>query len=261
MSEASAAVLSAHKDTNLVTRETLRALPPVIGTDTFKPVAHIELVETFERELNKRDIQIALYDSGPRAGEKREQFAISKDGMKIFGTLDLTLNGVEGMAAALGFRQANNREMSLQGIAGMRVFVCDNMAFSGETIILKRRHTSGLNLLDEVVEALNQYEVHYRKLKAEIGDLRGYALEDAAAKIIMHDIFAAELMPVRYFPSVSDVYFNQFTKSEQPHFAAFSDRTAWSLLNAFTEVQKRMPLTTRMEAAQDIGEVFGNLVK
>jgi hypothetical protein len=106
------AILSAHKDTNLVTRETLRALPAVIGTDTFKPVAHIELVETFERELNRRDIQII-----------REQFAISKNGMKLFGTLDLTLNGVQGMAAALGFRTSNNREMALQGIAGMRVFV------------------------------------------------------------------------------------------------------------------------------------------
>jgi hypothetical protein len=244
------AVLSAHKDTNLVTRETLRALPAVIGTDTFKPVAHIELVETFERELNRRDIQII-----------REQFAISKNGMKLFGTLDLTLNGVEGMAAALGFRTSNNREMALQGIAGMRVFVCDNMAFSGETIILRRKHTSGLNLLDEVVEALNQYEIHYRQLKAEIGDLRSYGMEDVAAKVLIHDIFAKQIMPVRYMPEVSNVYFNEFVTSAEPKYAAFNDRTAWSLLNSFTEVAKEMPLTTRMDATQEIGAIFGKLVR
>lgn len=250
MSEAARAILSAHKNTELVTRETLRALPPVIGTDSFKPVAHIELVETFEKELNRRNIQII-----------RDQFALSKDGMRLFGTFDLTLNGVEGMAAALGFRQANNRSMSLQGVAGMRVFVCDNMAFSGETIILRRRHTSGLNLLDEVVEALNQYETHYRRLKLEINELQGYAMEDVAAKVMMHDIFAQQIMPVRYFPEVSDVYFNQYLVNEEAKYAAFRDRTAWNLLNAFTEVAKEMPLTTRMTATQKVGAIFGKLVE
>src|SRR5271167_1259555 len=182
MSDGTAAVLSAHKNTTIVTRETLRGLDPVIGTDSFKPVAHIELVETFEQEFNRRNIQIV-----------RDQFAISKNGMRLFGTFDLTLNGVDGMAAALGFRTANNRTMSLQGIAGMRVFVCDNMAFSGETIVLRRRHTSGLNLLDEVVEAINQYETHYKRLKLEIGSLQNCYLDDIKSKVLLHDIFAKQI--------------------------------------------------------------------
>lgn len=250
MSEAAASAVLSSTDTNLVTRETLRALLAVIGTDSFKPVAHIELVETLERKLNDRDIQII-----------REQYAISKDGMKLFGTLDLTLNGVEGMAASLGMRTANNRAMALQMIAGMRVFVCDNMTMSGETIILRRRHTSGLNLIDELVEALNQYETHYRKLKADIGDLRGYVMNDIAAKVLIHDIFAQQIMPVRYMPEVSNVYFDKFVTSDEPKYAAFSDRSAWSLLNSFTEVAKAMPLTTRMDATQQIGATFGKLVR
>jgi hypothetical protein len=249
MKNGASAVLSAHADTNLVTRETLRALPAVVGTDTFKPVAHIELIETLERKLNDRSIQII-----------REQYAMSKDGMKLFGTLDLTLDGVEGMGASLGMRTANNREMALQMIAGMRVFVCDNMAFSGETIILRRKHTSGLNLIGELANALNQYEIHYRKLKAEIGDLRDYGMSDRDAKVMIHDIFAKQIMPVRYMPEVSDVYFTQFVQSDEPQFAAFRNRSAWSLLNSFTEVAKLMPLTTRMDATQEIGAIFGKLV-
>ena len=66
---------------------------------------------------------------------------------KLFGTLDLTLNGIGGTCASLGLRTANNKTMSLSMIAGLRVFVCDNMAFSGETIILRRRHTRGLDLI------------------------------------------------------------------------------------------------------------------
>lgn len=250
MSEAAKAVLSAHKDTNIVTRETLAALPAVIGTDTFKPVAHIELIETLDHKLVERGVQIV-----------REQYAISKDGMKLFGTLDLTLNGTEGMCASLGLRTANNREMALQMIAGMRVFVCDNMAFSGETIILRRKHTSGLNLIDVIAEGVSEYETHYRALKADIGRLHDLTMEAAAAKVMIHDVFAKQIMPVRFMPTVSDVYFNQFVNSDEPQFAAFRDRSAWSLLNAFTEVAKQMPLTTRMDATQEIGAVFGRLVQ
>lgn len=250
MSEATAAVLSAHKGTVIVTREQLAALPEVIGTDTFKPIRHYDLVTTIESELNKRNVQII-----------REQLALSTNGMRLFGTMDLTKNGVPGMTAALGFRQANNRTMALQGVAGMRVFVCDNMALSGDTIILKRRHTSGLNLIDEVVEALDQYEIHYRNLKGEINSLQSFAMQDTVAKVLMADIFAKQLMPVRFLPLVYEVYFDKFVNSEEPKYAAFRDRSAWNLLNAFTEVQKEMPLTTRMEAAQDIGAIFGKLVK
>jgi hypothetical protein len=251
MSEAaSKAVLSAHKGTVIVTREQLAALPEVIGTDTFKPVRHYDLVTTIEQQLNKRNIQII-----------REQLALSTNGMRLFGTMDLTKNGIEGMTAALGFRQANNRTMALQGVAGMRVFVCDNMALSGDTIVMKRRHTSGLNLLDEVIYALDQYESHYRRLKTEITDLQGLAMEDSNAKVLMADIFAQQIMPVRFLPVVYEVYFEKFVKSDEPKYAAFRDRSAWNLLNAFTEIQKEMPLTTRMQAAQDIGEIFGKLVK
>lgn len=249
MSE-SGSVLSAHKDTNLVTRETLAALAPVIPTETFKPVAHIELIESLERKLNERDIMIV-----------REQYAMSKDGAKLFGTLDLTLNGIGGTCASLGLRTANNKTMALQMIAGLRVFVCDNMAFSGETIILRRRHTSGLDLIPELVRSLNEYERHYRRLKTEVESLQNFAMDETRAKVMMHDIFAKQIMPVRFFPQVSNVYFNEFVSNPEPKYAAFSDRNAWSLLNAFTEVAKDMPLTTRIDATQEIGGVFGKLVQ
>ena len=61
--EVQEARISAHKDTNLVTREQLAALPVVVGTDSFKPVAHIELVVKLQEVLAERDITIRTYDS------------------------------------------------------------------------------------------------------------------------------------------------------------------------------------------------------
>src|SRR5271157_2970662 len=231
-------VLSAHINANLVTREQLAALPAVIGTDSFKPVAHIELIQSLESKLNDRGIQVT-----------KEQFAMGRGGDILFGTMDLTLNGIGGTCASLGLRTANDRTMALQMIAGLRVFVCDNMAFSGDTIMLKRRHTSGLNLMDELFRAMDKYEQHYKTLKGEVESLKTYELTEDRAKIILHDVFAQQIMPVRFFPEVSAEYFADEQRHEE-----FAPRTAWSLLNAFTEKAKAMPLTTRIKATQLVGK-------
>lgn len=240
------------KKSSLVTREQIAALPPVQGTDSFKPIPHIELIVGLESVLNSRGIQIAETNQGL----KKEQFAIGKGGYRLFGTMDLTLNGIGGTCASLGLRTANNKTMALQMIAGLRVFVCDNMAFSGDTIMLKRRHTSGLDLMPELFGAMDKYEQHYRKLKGEVDLLKTFEMTEQQAKIILHDVFAQQVMPVRFLPTVSEEYFAEEQRHEE-----FAPRTAWSLLNAFTEVAKAMPLTTRIKATQLVGKLFGNLVK
>jgi hypothetical protein len=236
------ASLSAHGDTNVVTREQLAALPAVISTETFKPVAHIDLITSIEKELKRREIQIV-----------REQFSIGKEGHKMFGVMDLSLEGIEGARASLGLRTANDKTMSLQMVAGMNVFVCDNMVFRGDLIALKRKHTSGLNLRDELRRALDKYEQHFFTLKAEVEHLKGKELTDVEAKAMIHNVFMSkDSLPIRLYREVSREYF----ATEQRH-EEFAPRTAWSLHNAFTEVAKQMPLSTRMDAIQTIGRYFG----
>ena len=57
-------------------------------------------------------------------------------------------------------------------------------------------------------------------------------------------------MPVRFLPDVSKSYF-------EPTLKAFEPRTAWSLHNAFTDLAKEMPMTTRLPAIQAVGKLFG----
>lgn len=239
----SAARLISMVDTSLVTRAQLRAIPAPVATDTFKPVPHIELVETLEKGFNARGISIV-----------EEQFAIRADGSRLFGTFDLSLNGVPGSHAAFGFRQANDRSMALQGVAGLRVTVCDNLCLNGEFIAISRRHTSGLNLIQEVTLCVAKFEEHYVTLKTEVENLKNREIGDQEAKAFIHDIFVKKLLPVRLFPDVSKAYFTP------PH-TEFEPRTAWSLHNAFTEAVKVMPLTTRLIATQQVGREFGLVAK
>ncbi len=93
-------------------------IPP--STDTFKPIAHAALIDELENSLAFRHISIV-----------RDEYAVSPDGMRLFGLLELNAE-YEGVRFAIGLRNANDKSMRLGMVAGYRVFVCDNMALSGD---------------------------------------------------------------------------------------------------------------------------------
>jgi hypothetical protein len=231
--------LISHVETDRVTREQLRVVETPQGTDTWKPIPHIELVEMLDRVLHSSQITI-----------REEQFALRRDGSMLFGILELAYGETQEGTAALGLRTANDKSMSIQICAGLAVFVCDNLAFRGDLIALKRKHTSGLNLREELTTAVLRFQDHFGRLVGEIEILKRRELQNVEAKALIHDVFAEGLMPVRLLPPVSQAYF-------EPKIPDFEPRNAWSLHNAFTTVAKEMPMSTRLPAIQAVGKLFG----
>ena len=233
------ATLMSHVDTDLVTRAQLQALATPDPTATFKPIPHFELVDMLDRTLNHSGMHIT-----------REEYAVRRDGSVLFGVLQLAYGENADGIAALGLRTGNNKTMSLQICAGLSVFVCDNLVFRGDMIALRRKHTSGLNLKEELALAVLRFQDHFGRLTTEIAGLKDRSLADVEAKALIHDVFAQNLMPVRFLPEVSRQYF-------APSLPAFEPRNAWSLHNAFTAVAKDMPMPTRLPAIQAVGKLFG----
>jgi len=64
-------------------------------------------------------------------GVVQEEYAVSPGGMKVFGVLDLETQ-MEGCRFSIGFRNSHDKSLRLGLTAGLRVFVCSNMAFSGD---------------------------------------------------------------------------------------------------------------------------------
>jgi hypothetical protein len=64
-------------------------------------------------------------------GVVQEEYAVSPDGMKMFGVLDLETQ-MEGCRFSIGIRNSHDKSIRLGLTAGLRVFVCSNMAFSGD---------------------------------------------------------------------------------------------------------------------------------
>ena len=231
--------LLSHIDTDLVTREQLALVETPDATHSFKPVPHIELINTLDEVLGLNQIAI-----------RKEQFALRRDGSTLFGVLQLAYQDTPDGMAALGLRTSNNRTMSIQICAGMSVFVCSNMVFRGDLIALNRKHTSGLELRSELSTAVLRFREHFGRLTSEISSLKELPLTDAQAKAIIHDVFVQGILPIRFLPDASRLYFEPFVDEFRP-------RTSWSLHNAFTAVAKEMPITTQMPAIQELGRYFG----
>jgi hypothetical protein len=233
------AQLLSHVDTDLVTRDQLALIPAPQATATWHPIPHIELIET---------LQQALWDNRIRI--RAEKFALRRDGSTLFGVLQLGYQDTRDGQAAMGIRTSNDKTMSVQICAGLSVFVCDNLVFRGDLIALNRKHTSGLDLPLELDAAVKRFREHFGALTGEIEVLKERRLTDGEAKGLIHDVFANGVMPVRFLPLVSVMYFH-------PQVAAWQPRTAWSLHNAFTAIAKDMPISTRLPAIQELGRMLG----
>jgi hypothetical protein len=70
--------LLTHCGSRKLTREELTAIPAPEGTPTHRPVPHSEMVAALVETLGFRHIAVV-----------RDEYAVSPDGMKMFGVLDL----------------------------------------------------------------------------------------------------------------------------------------------------------------------------
>src|SRR5712692_705649 len=61
-----------------LSREELAVIPTPEGTPTHRPLPHHEIVEALIETLSFRHISVV-----------RDEYAVSKDGMKMFGVMDL----------------------------------------------------------------------------------------------------------------------------------------------------------------------------
>jgi hypothetical protein len=186
-----------HRGAQIVTRAELARIPTPTGTWSHKPVPHSELVEVLTDRLQERGLVIS--------GEK---LAVSANGMQIFGALDFE-NGIQmaGLGRAMGFHAGNDKSLSINIVAGVRVFVCDNLSLSGSAIVLKRKHTRSLSLASEINLALDRFETGRRVFEQSIERLQGRYLSDDQAKVAIFNMVYTGVLGQSIFSEVSGNYF------------------------------------------------------
>jgi hypothetical protein len=165
-------------------------------------------------------------------GVVREEYAVSADGMKMFGVMDLS-SGFEGCRFAIGLRNSHDKSFRLSCTVGLRVFVCENLAFHGEYTPVLAKHSKHFSLEDSLAIGVDRMQRNFGPLKQQVETWQSQQLSTGAAKLLIYQAFIEEEsgFPKHLARRVHDLYF-------QPVHEEFQARTMWSLSNAFTSAFK-----------------------
>src|SRR5947209_3920368 len=228
--------LMTHVGATKVTRQELSLVPTPPATDTFKPIAHAAHIDELEQSLAFRHIRIA-----------RDEYAVSPDGMRLFVLLELNAE-YEGVRFAIGLRNANDKSMRLGMVAGYRVFVCDNMALSGDFKPLLAKHTKHFDLVESLSIGVDRIQRGFQPLRDAIDFKRSYRLHDEEARSMLYRAFMENRFPLKLLKTVDHEFF------VAPSHEEFKQQTVWSLENAFTTAFKELKPVRQYEAAAKLGK-------
>lgn len=214
-----------HCGARAVTEAELFAVATPRATDTWFPLAHRNLLTEVREQLTSAEFEI-----------NSTVHALSHDGARYFGILQVRLpyHHASDYGWIVGLRNSHDKSYPAGLVAGTRVFVCDNLVFSGE-VKLSRKHTRhavrDLNHL--TARAVGKLGDKFQLLDERISAYREKSIGNPAA----HDLIVRAVDCKAIVPSQIRHVLREWRK---PRFPEFEPRNAWSLFNAFTEVHKRV---------------------
>lgn len=234
--------LLVHCGAEKLTREQLAEIPTPEGTDTHHPVPHIEIVNSLLETLAFRHINVV-----------RDEYAVSQDGMKLFGVAELEATFDE-CRFSIGIRNSNDKSMRLALTVGYRVFVCDNLAFHGDFSPVLAKHSKHFNLVDALAVGVDRMQRSFEPMRRQVQAWKQAQLTDGGAKLVIYRAFVEDELdaPKHLARDVHRLYFD-------PQHEEFAPRTLWSLSNAFTSAFKILDPIPRFRATANLASFFGSV--
>ena len=203
-----------------VGRDEIANVPTPVGTDSWHPVAHADVIDAVSEVVKAKNWEIL-----------DEQYGLAREGQRMFGVMRINRSSSPEWSRCIGIRNSHDQSLSVGLAAGISVMCCSNLAFGG-AMVLKRRHTSRIELGDLVVTAVEELELEFLNLETVSEDLKLHEVcpDEARAVIVraaeVNAINSCDIVPV-------------FREFQHPCHEEFAEPTRWSLLNAFTEHAKK----------------------
>lgn len=216
------------------------AAPLPEKTETHTPVSHKFVIETAKEILSDYGFTVT-----------EQAHALSHEGMRYFGLLSVG-NQRDDFSQVVGLRNSNDKRFPVGLSMGSRVFVCDNLAFSGE-VSLKRKHTSGIfgDIRTKMIDTISQLKGFFLNQEARFDKYKGCYLDLPQASELILKACEHGALPKT---NILDVW----AEFKNPTHPEFQENNLWSLYNAFTEIHKKRPSlvelpkrTMRMQALFD----------
>ena len=170
---------------NKVTEADVINVQAVPFTRSFHPVHHRQVIDAIRSGVVATGLDIIKTD-----------YVLANNGNRMFGIWDLS-GGSDELCWSIGIRNSMDKSMALGITAGTRVFVCENLAFSGEFVEM-RKHTKGLSY-DELefiaYRAMKKMIANLIKFQAWHEGLKNFPLTEWDAKLLLVEIMTNNIIP------------------------------------------------------------------
>ena len=222
-----------------VSRDEVALIQTPQSTASWKPVPHIDVINSVTKVIEAHKWLIT-----------KEQYGLAREGQKMFGVIELNNSRSPDHKRAIGIRNSHDKSFSVGLSAGICVCVCSNLAFGGSTVI-KKRHTSGLELTELIDVAIESLENEFLITETVVEDLKILYLkndDDARCRIVraaeMGVINSSDIVPV-------------FREFKNPQHEEFLEPTRYSLMNAMTETVKKYTPQRLDQTYLSLNRAFG----
>lgn len=127
-------------------------------------------------------------------------------------------------------------------VAGYRVFVCDNMALSGDFNPLLAKHSKNFDLIESVSIGIDRIQRNWNPLRVDIDRKRNTLIDPDQARLLIYKAFANHKLPVSLFNTVAKTY-------EQE---SGEENTLWDIEQCFTGAFKNLKPIAHFQAASKL---------
>lgn len=192
------------------------------STRSFIPINHDYFVDMVQDRMEDRGLRVLS-----------EAHGLTKNGANYFGMFEVVGRDARSdYSTVIGLRNSHAKEFAAMIAVGSGVFVCDNLAFSGEVVIGHKHTTNVLEYLplriaaamDQVIRLDDHQEIRYDRYKET-----DFADKDAEFHIV--ELFRKGALNTRSLPKVVSEW-------DEPSHEEFKQNNVWKLFNAATEAYK-----------------------
>jgi len=180
------------------------------------PIPHFQLFKEARDVLTTHGLDIV-----------DEKHALWRDGLRYFGVLELKSERSD-YSTVVGLRNSHDKSFAAAIACGSRVFVCDNLAFSGE-VVIGRKHTRHITddlhrLTNDAIGRLGQMKIlHEQRVDA----YHNTPLEIDQVDHLIMEAYRSKVINLQRIGKVWQLW-------NQPEHEEFEEPNVWSLYNAFT---------------------------
>jgi hypothetical protein len=211
--------------------EELAEVPLPRATKSYQPVGHLDLANMLSELAN------SLLSGFTHV---KSNFGLARYGQQMFG-VHTYKNSDENLGLSIGFRNSYDRTLSIGIAAGASVFVCDNLALTGDITVL-RKHT--LNVQNDIeqmaISTIFKSRSAYFHVREDAEQMQKIQLTDDDAYRLLGLTYGHGIVSPRQVPVAKREWL-------EPSHAEFQPRTLWSCYNSITESLKSSPPRNIME--------------